>query len=196
MTSVLVEAPALEIFINELNRQFGFYAPRMLTGVVVFALFWAAGIAVSGVIRRVADRSQPGRRDVLGLLANASSVSLKGVGLITALGTMNINVSALVAGLGLTGFALGFALKDAISNLLAGCLILFYRPFRRHDRIIVTGLEGEVLETNLRYTALQADGRRYLIPNSTLLNNPIVVVEPKTSPPRETASIGAGASPR
>ena len=44
-------------------------------------------------------------------------------GFVTALGSVGVDVSALVAGLGLTGFALGFALKDTISNLLSGVLI-------------------------------------------------------------------------
>ena len=43
------------------------------------------------------------------------------------LGILGVDIAALVAGLGLTGFALGFTLKDALSNLLAGILILFYQ---------------------------------------------------------------------
>ena len=56
-------------------------------------------------------------------------------GLVTALGTLGVDVSALVAGLGLTGFALGFAVKDTISNILAGVLLLVYRPFSKKDYV-------------------------------------------------------------
>jgi small conductance mechanosensitive channel len=98
---------------------------------------------------------------------------------VTALGTLGINVSALVAGLGLTGFALGFAFKDALSNLLAGILILIYRPFMRGERISVTGLEGEVAELNFRYTVLRTPEKRILIPNSTLFTNAVTVMEKK-----------------
>ena len=90
---------------------------------------------------------------------------------------MGINVSALVAGLGLTGFALGFALKDILSNLIAGVLILLYRPFRVNDYIMVTGLEGAVTEIDLRYTTLQKEGQKFLIPNSVLFTNSIGLVE-------------------
>ena len=55
-----------------------------------------------------------------------AKLSLIVFGLVTALGTAGVNVSALVAGLGLTGFALGFAFRDVLSNLLAGVLILLY----------------------------------------------------------------------
>ena len=56
------------------------------------------------------------------------------IGLVTGFGTMGIDVSALIAGLGLSGFALGFALRDAVSNLIAGVLILLYRPFSYGDK--------------------------------------------------------------
>jgi len=88
---------------------------------------------------------------------------------------MGVNVSALVAGLGLTGFALGFAFRDALSNVLAGAMIRFYRPFRRQDWIKVGDYEGVVTEVNLRYTIIEREKFRVLIPNSNLLTNPIVV---------------------
>ena len=87
------------------------------------------------------------------------------------------DVSALVASLGLTGFALGFALRDALSNVLSGVLVLIYRPFKRGDSIKVTGFEGKVIEIDLRYTSLQMNGSRVLIPNSSLFNNPVVIVD-------------------
>ena len=98
-------------------------------------------------------------------------------GAITALGTAGINVSALVAGLGLTGFALGFAFRDILSNLLAGILIVIFAPFQQQDRISVAGLEGTVINIDLRYTTLQAEGKKILIPNSTLFTNAITVME-------------------
>jgi small-conductance mechanosensitive channel len=98
---------------------------------------------------------------------------------ITALGTMGINVSALVAGLGLTGFALGFALKDILSNLVSGVLILLYRPFKLNQQITVNGMEGLVTEIDLRYTRLEKEGKTYLIPNSILITNTIEIRSPE-----------------
>jgi small-conductance mechanosensitive channel len=85
---------------------------------------------------------------------------------------MGTNVSALVASLGLTGFALGFALR-ALSNLLAGILILVYCTLKIDDKIAVAGFEGTVMKIDLGYTTLQAEDARVLIPNSTLFTNPI-----------------------
>ena len=108
-------------------------------------------------------------------MAHASKIALILFGIITALGTVGINVSALVAGLGLTGFALGFALKDALSNVLAGALILSYRPFRPGERIEVSGYQGTVTDIDFRYTTLQTEDKTILLPNANLFTNAIVV---------------------
>ena len=93
-----------------------------------------------------------------------------------ALGTIGINVSALVAGLGLTGFALGFALKDVVSNLIAGSMILLHRPFKVHDIICEAGHEGKVIDIDLRYTTIEADGKKVLIQKSTLFTKEISIL--------------------
>jgi small-conductance mechanosensitive channel len=109
------------------------------------------------------------------MLVQISEVGLQMFGIVTALGTLGINVGAMIAGLGLVGFALGFALKDLLSNFLAGFLILIYNPFVRGDQIRVTEHEGVVIEINLRYTVLQGDHKRILIPNATLFSNAVIV---------------------
>ena len=114
------------------------------------------------------------------LLASVARVGLVVLGVITALGTLGVNIMGIVAGLGLTGFALGFALKDSIANLLAGVLILLYRPFEVGDPIDVGGLSGRVTHVDLRYTELDADKERVLVPNSKMLTDPIKVSKPAT----------------
>ena len=114
--------------------------------------------------------------DLVTLLVRAARITLAGFGVVTALGTLGVDVKALVAGLGLTGFALGFALRDIISNTLAGVLILLFRPFHRGDHVSVAGAEGVVADVDLRYTTLVVDeSTRVLVPNSTLFTNAIRV---------------------
>lgn len=144
------------------------------TGIAVLAAFWFVSRVVSALISRFADRDTA-NADLIGLLARTAKVALQVFGAVTALGTAGVDVRALVAGLGLTGFALGFAFRDVLSNVLAGVLILMYRPFNRGERIAVTGLEGTVTGIDLRYTVLESDGKTILIPNANLFTNPIVV---------------------
>lgn len=155
--------------------------PRLVLAAGVFAALWA-GAAVAGRLTRraagaAADRD---RAQAIELLGQALRLALLLLGAVSALGTVGVNVSALVAGLGLTGFALGFALKDALSNLLSGILIVLYRPFHRGDHIQVAGFEGRVADIDLRYTTLEGEERRVLIPNSLLFTNTVVILQQET----------------
>jgi small-conductance mechanosensitive channel len=115
------------------------------------------------------------RRRIWTLLDQATYAGILGFGAICALGTAGFDIVPLVAGLALLGFALGFALKDALSNAVSGVMILVHRPFAAGDTVAVAGFEGKVLDTDLRYTVLEADGKRYLVPNTTVLNSPVTV---------------------
>ena len=147
-------------------------ALRAVVGLLLLAAFWLAGVIVQRVMARF-ERIERARADVLTLLGQTAKGTLIVLGVVTALGTAGVNVTALVASLGLTGFALGFAFRDVLSNLLAGLLLLVYRPFSRHDHISVTGFEGRVEGVDLRYTILQREDGKILIPNSILFTNPI-----------------------
>jgi small conductance mechanosensitive channel len=153
------------------------FLPQAVAGVVVFSFFWIAGIFVKKIVCRIGNLITVNKKEAFNLVGRLIKGILITFGVVMALGKMGINVTALVAGLGLTGFALGFALRDILSNVLAGALILIYHPFKLNDRINVTGLEGTVIDIDLRYTSLQADGKRILIPNSTLFTNAIQVIE-------------------
>lgn len=135
--------------------------------IILLVSFLIAGLT-KRAIDRGAERFAGGKKQVIMLGASVARILILILGVITSLGTMGINVSAMVAGLGLSGFALGFALKDVLSNLLSGAMMLIYQPFKSGDRIVVSGCEGEVTEINLRYTVLQGKDREYMIPNSAM----------------------------
>ena len=127
------------------------------------------------VIRRIGIRLRL-TSNLQVLFSNLTFYALVVVGIISSLGTLGVNISALVAGLGLTGFALGFAFKDMISNLLAGFFILIYHPFTIGDYVKIASSEGRVIEINLRYTVMEGkDGDKILIPNSITFTKEIIV---------------------
>jgi len=99
----------------------------------------------------------------------------------------------IIAGLGLGGFTLRFALKDALSNFIAGIMILLYRPFQIGDYLALSGYEGLVSEINLRYTVLRGGKHNFMIPNSMVLTTPLQVGFRKEQEPirqLETRSAG------
>jgi len=150
-------------------------AATWLLGLAVLLGFVFAAFVVEQLIKSVARKTDDSRSHILLLSADVARMAILIAGCICALGTLGVNVNAIVASLGLTGFALGFAFKDVLGNLLAGAMILFYRPFSRGERIKVTDFEGIVLKIDLRYTTLVGDGKTYLVPNSNLLSNVITV---------------------
>jgi len=150
------------------------FLPRLGAALLIFILFWILSRLLDGLLKRVLQRHHLSQ-DLAQLVTQVASIALLVFGAVTALGTVGIDTAALVAGLGLTGFALGFALKDVISNFLAGFLILLYEPFGRGDQIKVLENAGRVVEINLRYTVLETPERRILIPNANLLTNAVVI---------------------
>lgn len=151
--------------------------PSIGVGVVILFVFWFGGTLLDRFIRRVGARARI-NPDVLGLFAWSGKIAVLSVGVVTACGTVGIDVGALLTGLGLTGFAIGFALKDIISNWLSGVLILVYEPFRRGDYVSIAntpGLEGTVVAIDFRYTTLEKEGKVVLVPNANLFVKEIIV---------------------
>jgi len=162
---------------QQLLEQGALWLPRITSAILIFIFFMVLARVLRKIVLRAAGKVKLDEHLAM-LLARALRISLIVFGFITALGTLGVDISALVAGLGLTGFALGFALKDTISNLLSGVLILLYRPFEVGSRIQVAGNEGVVVTIDLRYTELEFEDKKILIPNAKLFVDPIIVLKP------------------
>lgn len=150
------------------------WLPKLAAVLFIIVLFFVLSKVVKRLILKVSVKLDLDPH-LTHFFAQASRVLFILFGLVTALGTIGINVSALVAGLGLTGFALGFAFKDTISNILSGILILLYRPFNISDKIKIAGYEGKVISVDLRYTKIDSNDGIVLIPNSKCFTDPVVV---------------------
>ena len=160
--------------IEQLTTSLILFFPKFAAAVVAFFAFWVIARLLRSAVSRYGNVHRLSQ-DLVNMMEQVAETALLIFGLVTALGNLGIDVAAMIAGLGLIGFALGFALRDMLSNFLAGFLILLYNPFARGDRITVTGNQGRVIEINMRYTVLQEDGKRLLIPNSILFQNPVTV---------------------
>jgi small-conductance mechanosensitive channel len=166
--------------LTRLIESLGSALPGIFAGLVVIVAFLVGAVMSRKLLRRLSARVEADKRPLVMLAGETLFYVVITVGMITGLGTMGIDVSALIAGLGLTGFALGFALRDAVSNLIAGVLILLYQPFGYGNKITVGGNSGTVTGINFRYTVLQADSESVVhVPNSTMFSNS-VTVEPET----------------
>ncbi|HEV7905904.1 MAG TPA: mechanosensitive ion channel domain-containing protein [Pyrinomonadaceae bacterium] len=166
--------PTLRGVFAQLHNDLLSALPGMFRGMLVFLIF----LLVAWVGRRVIALAAPRVRADTGAVLLLSRVYYYGIlifGIVTALGAAGLNVSALVTGLGLTGFALGFALKDVLSNLLSGIMLLLYRPFNIGDHIRMGEYEGRIETIRMRDTLVRAaDGRLIVVPNTKLITEVVV----------------------
>lgn len=152
--------------------------PAILISIFIFALFWFLAKFCASLIDHLAQKSTPQKQPVFLVFTIASKIAILIIGAITALGSAGMNVSAMVASLGISGLAVGLASKDAFSNLMAGIMVLLYQPFKIGDHIQVGRYKGIVSKMSLRYTHLKSeDKKEILIPNASFLTNNIIISE-------------------
>jgi small-conductance mechanosensitive channel len=106
---------------------------------------------------------------------------------VAVLETLGLDAQAVVAGLGLTGIALGVALKDILSNLVSGLLMMLSPSFEIGEQIIVGKTQGTVEQIDMRATHIRRDdGRLVLVPNAGVLTSRVVN---NSASPRRRASV-------
>lgn len=95
--------------------------------------------------------------------------------LIMALGQIGINVTALVAGVGVAGLVIGFALKDVLANFASGVLLIVRQPFKVGDFVQAGGEEGFIEELNVFSTVLRTpDNKAVVLPNAKVWGDTII----------------------
>lgn len=152
------------------------YLPRLIIATLAVIIFWIIAAAMRSLLLKYTQH-HVSRSYLLKLVARSIYVTLLLIGFITGLGSLGINITAIVTSLGLTGFALGFALKDALGNAIAGFMLLLYEPFKVGDTISINHIKSsKIVDINLRYTQLKNNEQIYLIPNTMLMNSMIEII--------------------
>jgi small conductance mechanosensitive channel len=163
--------------LHALIANFSQRLPYMAVALLVFILFYIIGVVLRRVAARFTLRTRRHRSVgiVLGRLGQGVLVLL---GLLIALviAVPGFTPGQLVSVLGLSSVAIGFAFRDILQNFLSGILLLLSEPFRIGDQIKSGDFEGTVENIETRATSIvTCDGRRIVMPNSTLFVNPVTV---------------------
>ncbi|EMR13409.1 mechanosensitive ion channel MscS [Methylophaga lonarensis MPL] len=112
---------------------------------------------------------------VVSLISSTLGYLVFVIGILIILDMFGFNTTSIIALLGAAGLAIGLALRDTLSNIAAGIMLLFLRPYRIDDFIECGGISGRVKEIGLFTTILQArDGLFVSIPNSRLWGQPLI----------------------
>lgn len=113
------------------------------------------------------------RQQIFPLLRDVLNVVIGAMAFFTVLGVVfHVNVVTLIAGLGMGGIAVAFALKDSLENLLSSFMILIDKPFTIGDWVKVSGVEGTVEKVGFRSTRIRTFDRTQIsLPNKDLISS-------------------------
>lgn len=160
-------------------------APDMLTrtvdvlftiAVTIQIAVWLREIILGLIERRVSDGQH--ERDTLAsamvLIRLSVSFALFAIAAIVILDNLGVNVTGLIAGLGVGGIAIGLAAQGIFSDLFAAISIIFDKPFRRGDTVTYDTTTARVEKIGMKSTRLRAlTGEEKIIANSKLLEKEI-----------------------
>lgn len=149
----------------------------LFTVAAVFqAATWARELILGAIEHRTKSDTYSGEALVsaLGLIRLLVSFAVFAIALVVVLDNLGVNVTGLVAGLGVGGIAIGLAAQGIFADLFAALAIIFDRPFRRGDSIAYDGTSASVEEIGLKSTRLRAfTGEVRIISNKNLLDKEI-----------------------
>ena len=160
--------------------------PDLIFNVLLFILVIYGFRKLANIAQKLIERglakshlqlSELLRRMVVSIVRNCIIV----LGILVALSQVGISLGPLLAGLGVVGFVIGFALQDTLSNFAAGAMILIYRPFDVGDLVEIGGVSGTVNHMSLvNTTVLTLDNQTLLIPNSKIWGDVVKNVTAQT----------------
>jgi len=149
--------------------------PRLVGAIVLLIVgWWLASWARRAIVRVLAAQS---RIDVTlsGVIASLVRYSILIVVVVAVLAQLGIQTTSILAALGAAGLAIGLALQGTLSNIAAGMMLLWLRPFRVGDYIDSGTVAGTVKDLGLFATELHSwDGIYQFVPNSELWNKKVI----------------------
>jgi small conductance mechanosensitive channel len=123
----------------------------------------------TGLRRESPEAVQRRAKTLVSTLSWLFMVLLLFVGSVLVLDNLDVNVGALIAGVGIAGVAIGLGAQTLIRDIINGTFILVEGQYSVGDSVTVAGVSGEVLEINPRRTVLRdADGSVHTVPNSAI----------------------------
>jgi small conductance mechanosensitive channel len=176
-THILDRGVAIDLFQQWLSRlrQWAIDSgPGLLFKALLFILIVFVFHLLSRLAREVVRKAVTTSRLRFSLLLQNMFISIAGnvvllLGLLVALSQLGIALGPLLAGLGIAGFIIGFALQEVLGNFAAGMMILIYRPYDVGDMIEAAGVTGKVDAMSMVSTTIMTiDNQTLVVPNGKI----------------------------
>ncbi|MFH1571721.1 MAG: mechanosensitive ion channel family protein [Gemmatimonadota bacterium] len=150
------------------------YLPNVVAAVLLAALFWVVAAAVRQVmlaaLRRASVNEGPAK-----MVVKVGRFIVFALGAVTIADQLGVNVTSMVAGLGVAGLALSFAAQDTVANFISGITLAVDRPFKVGDWVAIGDMDATVTEMRLRTTVLTTfDNETLVLPNKALAQERII----------------------
>ncbi len=147
---------------------------RVLSALLLLLVCLTLARLLLGTARRLVERAALDERIKRYILRGLRAFLYLLTALVMA-GSLNIDVSSLIALVGVFGLAVSLAVQDVLGNVAGGMVLLFSKPFTLGDYVSTADGEGEVAEITLTHTKLDTPaGQRVMLPNSKLMAGQIV----------------------
>lgn len=151
--------------VRQLGRDAVASIPALIGVIIVMFVTWLIAKGVRYSAFRWAEQTE-GDHSTEVLIGRLGYGGVWIIGVVVALGVWGIDFATMLGALGLTSVAIGFSLKDVLSNYISGVILLSARPFHIGDQVVIEGYEGTITQVQLRTTTLKTyDGRMIYIPN-------------------------------
>ncbi len=151
------------------------YIPNFILAILVMVASYFAAKYISKLVSKLVSK-KVNQESITAAIARVTAVVVVTLGLFISLGVMNLGkaLTSLLAGAGVVGLAIGLALQGTLANTFAGLILSFRKKIQIGNWVETTGYSGEVIDINLKdFTLKEADNNIVVIPNKTILENPL-----------------------
>ena len=168
---------AVEEISNGLNSSF--HIPKIFVTVAIAILILLVARILCYIIKRtlkkIANRGLKFTMIMAQLVSKLCSALIWIIAIVAVLGIFGIDLTPVLAGLGITGVVLGFALQESISSLFSGVMIAINNPFRVGDWVDIGDISGTVVAMDLMCVTLSAgDNKKITMNNKNVWGNTII----------------------
>lgn len=163
-----------ETIINNFITWFLEFLPKLIGAIIILIIGLSLAKLVANLVKKAMIKAKLDE-SIISFLNSLISIVLKVIVGITVLSQLGVNMTTIIATLSAATVAIGLALKDSLSNVASGALIIINKPFKIGDFLNIEDLEGTVTKIEIMYTTIITnDNKQISIPNSKLTTSTII----------------------
>ena len=163
----------IELFKNH-QQELLVLGKNLLLSLLVLLLSWLVCRFVRRMIDRAMSKIEKLDPSIANIFYSVARVFIWLFAVLIILDRFGVNTASILTVLGAAGLAVGLAMKDSLSNIAAGLMLLVLRPYKSGDYVDCSSVSGTIRQIGLFATELiTVDGMYILVPNSAILTSPV-----------------------